>query len=57
MCPDAYDPYVEAAEAAVSNLKAPEFKLERRNAHNGGVLAPGGRRWEPTRAAVTGETR
>ena len=54
MCPDADDPSVEAA---VSNLKAPELMLGRRHAHHGGILAPGGRRWEAARAAVAGETR
>ena len=35
-CPDAEDPSVEAAEAAASDLKAPELKLGRKQAHQGG---------------------
>ena len=57
MCPDADDPAVEAVRGAVSNPKAPELKPGRRHAHHGGILAPGGRRWEPARTAVAGETR
>ena len=56
-CPDADDASVEAAEATVSNLKASEFKPGRRHAHHGRILAPGGRRMEPARVAVAGETR
>ena len=55
--PDADDPPVEAAEAAVSDLKAPELKPGRRPAHHGGILVLGGLRWEPARVAVAGETR
>ena len=57
MCCDADGPSVEAAKRAVSNLKAPELKPGRRQAHHGGILVPGGRRWEPARVAVAGETR
>ena len=57
MCPDADDPSVEAAEGAVSNMKAPELKPRRKQAHHGGILAPGGRSWEPERAAVPAEAR
>ena len=57
MCPDADDPSVEAVRGAVSNPKALELKPGRRHAHHGGILAPGGRRMEPARVAVAGETR
>ena len=43
-CSDAGDRCVEVAKSAVSNLKAPELKLWRKQAHDGGILAPGGRR-------------
>ena len=57
MCRDADDPSVEAAESAVSDLKAPELKPGRRQARHGGILAPGGRWWERPRPAVPEETR
>ena len=57
ICPDADDPSVEAVRGAVRNPKAPEFKPGRRQAHHGGILAPGGRRWEPERAPVPAEAR
>ena len=56
-CSDAGGLFVEVAKPAVSNLKALELKPARRHAHHGGILAPGGRRWEPARVAVAGETR
>ena len=49
--------YPERAYVDYSDLKASEFKPERRRAHLGGVLMEGGRWLEPQRVAIAGETR